>query len=143
MTNANENFSSKFYGVLPAVSFGINLVWEISQMSFFEGKPGGSTLENLFFCAVASVIDALTTAAVFRLLVKTLQKIDWRFYLAAAFLGAVCAVIFEAAAGAFGFWSYDEKMPIIPFLNTGLLPFVQLTILIPLAIWLALKLKKN
>ncbi len=143
MTTARENFSIKFYGILLMVAFGINLVWEISQMSYFEGKPGGSTAGNLFFCALASVIDALTTAAVFWLLVKSLKKPDWKFYLAAAFLGAVCAVIFEVAAGAFGLWSYSEKMPVIPFINTGLLPFVQLTILIPLAIWLALKLKRN
>jgi hypothetical protein len=65
---------------------------------------------------------------------------QWKFYLAAAFLGALCAVLFEWFAFRSGLWSYGEEMPVLPVIGTGLLPFVQLTLLVPLAIWLSLKL---
>ncbi len=58
------------------------------------------------------------------------------FYLFAAALGATCAVFFERFAFHFGLWTYSELMPVVPILETGLLPFMQLTLLVPSAIWL-------
>lgn len=55
----------KFYVFLFAVAFGVNLIWEISQMSAFDEKPGETMSEKLFFCSLASVIDALTTVGIF------------------------------------------------------------------------------
>jgi hypothetical protein len=36
-----------------------------------------------------------------------------------------------------GWWSYSDAMPLVPGTDAGLLPFVQLTILTPLSLWLA------
>jgi hypothetical protein len=37
-------------------------------------------------------------------------------------------------------WSYLPSMPIIPFLNVGASPVLQMTILLPLSLFLAYKL---
>lgn len=58
-------------------------------------------------------------------------------------LGALCAIGFERVAFGLGLWSYNERMIVLPVIKTGLLPFIQLMILVPLAIWLAKKLKKE
>ena len=84
-----------------------------------------------------------TAFLIFWILRKIFSEIDWKFYLAAAGLGALTAIFFEQIAFTFNLWSYGEEMPLLPVLGTGLLPLVQLTVLVPLAIWLTVKLKKN
>lgn len=137
-----EKLKLNFYGVLVAVAFGLNWVWEMIQMVAFEVKPGASRAEVFLFCTLAAVLDAGVTAAIYWAL-KSLLRLDGaKIYLAAAFSGAWFAVFFEWLARFFDLWSYNERMPVIPFLETGLLPFAQLTLLVPLAIWLARKFKK-
>ncbi len=131
-----------FYAILFAVAFGLNLIWEISQTFAFEmsGVSGG---KMLIFCTFAAVIDGIVTVIIFWLMHKFIEDINWKFYLAAAVFGAVCAVFFEQTAFTFNLWSYDKEMPVLPFLGTGLLPLTQLTILVPAAIWITMKLKRR
>lgn len=132
---------NRFYLYLFIVAFAVNWIWEISQTFAFD-MSGVSTGKMLLFCALASVIDGIVTMLIFWLLRKFIENLGWKFFLAAAVLGAVCAVFFEQTAFIFDLWSYDEEMPVLPVIGTGLLPFVQLTILVPLAIWLTIKVKK-
>ena len=89
-----------------------------------------------FFCLLTSVVDALVTIGIYALLTKIGLTGKSAFYIFSALLGAVCAVVFEWFAFAFGLWSYNRLMPVTPFLGVGLLPFAQLTLLVPLSIWL-------
>lgn len=137
MTNRN-----KFDLLLGAVAFGLNWVWEMAQIFAFEFMPDGGIKIHLF-CTLSAVIDVIVTVVIYRML-KSLMKVrEAKFYLAAAFWGAVCAVVFEWLAVGFGLWSYNGMMPVMPFLGTGLLPFTQLTLLVPFAIWLTGKIQKN
>jgi hypothetical protein len=87
------------------------------------------------------VIDAAATLAIWVLLKFLTKRHGAKFYLSAAVAGALCAVGFELFALHFGLWSYGEQMIVLPVLVVGLLPFVQLTLLVPLAIWLTKKFK--
>lgn len=138
-----ENETRKFYALLAGIAFGLNWIWEMAQMFAFEIKPDESCLRVFFFCTLASVVDAIVTAAIYAVLKLLLRLGGAKFFLAAAFSGAWFAVFFEWLARLFNLWSYNEKMPVIPFLETGLLPLTQLTLLVPLAIWLAQKFKGN
>lgn len=112
----------------------------MAQMFAFELKPGESRLNLFFFCTLASVIDMSVTIGIYRFLLKLLiQTNRFGFYLTAAFVGAWCAVFFEWFARYFNLWSYNRKMLVIPLLETGLLPFLQMTLLVPLAVWLTRK----
>ncbi len=137
-----NKFPNRFYLVLFVVAFSVNWIWEVSQTFAFE-MSGVSVGKMLLFCTFASVIDGIVTAAIFWVLQKLIADINWKFYLSAAVLGALCAIFFEELAFAFNLWSYAKGMPVLPFLGTGLLPFLQLMILVPAAIWLTLKLKRN
>lgn len=134
--------AKRFFVFLAIVAFGLNWVWEMAQMFAFEIKPEDSRAKIFLFCTLASVVDALVTIFIYWLLAKPAARAD-RFapYLGFAFLGAWFAVFFEWFARFFDLWSYNEKMFVIPFLETGLLPFLQLTLLVPLAIWLTRKLR--
>ena len=136
------NDSTKnFYTGLAGIAFGLNWIWEMAQMFAFEIKPEESRLQIFFFCTLASVIDSLVTIGIFGLLTRINLSNLILFYLLAVLLGALCAFIFEWFAFRFELWKYNSVMPIVPIIGIGLLPFVQLTLLVPLAIWLARKFK--
>ena len=127
-----------FYVYLAVISFALNWIWEIAQMSAYRTAEK-SWGETLFFCTIATFIDVLAVLAIHGAAVFFINRRDWKFYLTAALLGAVCAVLFEKIAFAFGWWSFETRMIVVPVLGTGLLPFVQLTTLAPVSIWLAAK----
>jgi len=131
-----------FYGVLFAAAFGLNLVWETAQMFAYQTELNEGWLKVFISCTGASVIDAVVTVAIYALLARLMKPNNAKFYIGAAVLGALCAIGFEWLAFRFGLWSYSEQMMVLPAIGTGLLPFIQLTILVPSAIWLAGKLKE-
>ena len=135
--------AKRFYPTLAITAFGLNWIWVMAQMFAYQIKPEESIWQIFLFCTLASVVDAIVTAAIYATLKSLLRLGGTKFYLAAAFSGAWVAVFFEWLARLFNLWSYNERMPVIPFLETGLLPLTQLTLLVPLAIWLTQKFKGN
>lgn len=129
----------KFYLTLLGTGFFINLIWEIFQVQFFAGKPGDTFFQRVYFCALASVIDAITVVSVYFIASKIFAPYSKLFYFLAAFLGALCAIIFENVAFHLNLWSYKESMLMVPLVEVGILPFSQLILLVPLSIFLANK----
>lgn len=123
--------------VLGAVAFGLNFIWEIAQMFAYATDQQDGLIEIHLFCALASVIDAIVTVGIYALLKKTGFHRGTALYFLGAAFGAVCALVFELSASFLGLWSYNQMMPVVPFLGVGLLPLAQLTLLVPLSIWLA------
>lgn len=145
MSDNKRTIPAKFFYVKWAIiAFALNWIWEIAQMSAYR-TVYASTLESLIFCTLATVIDVVIILAIYGVAAFLFrrQQYDWRFYLTAALLGAISAILFEKVAFAFDLWSYNERMPVVPIIKTGLFPFVQLTTLAPLTIWLATKLSKR
>ena len=136
-TVKSSRSSKPFPLLLFGAAFGLNWIWEIGQMFTYRAEAEKSAAEILFFCALGSLVDALTISAIYAATKMFLSPRGWKFYSMAVLLGASCAVIFEKTAFAFGWWSYNERMPIVPVVGAGLLPLVQLTLLAPLAIWIA------
>ena len=138
--NSNQKISTRaFYAILFAAAFGLNWVWEVAQMFAYQTELNKGWVKALLACTGASVIDAIVTVAIYGLLARLIKPNQAMFYLGAAILGALCAVGFEWFAVYFNLWSYSEQMIVLPIINVGLLPFVQLTLLVPSAIWLTKK----
>jgi hypothetical protein len=49
------------------------------------------------------------------------------------------AAIVERIGISAGQWSYTQRMPIVPVLDVGLWPLLQLTVLVPAALWAAMR----
>lgn len=65
-------------------------------------------------------------------------------FLALAIIGFIVAVAIEQHALIVEKWSYAPAMPIIPALEVGLTPIIQMTLLLPLTFYLTgLSGKKN
>lgn len=132
--NGSAHYSKIFLVVLFASAFALNWIWEMAQMYFYRGMSQVSFLETTFYCTLATFGDAVLTIAgymVGKLLTRS------HLFLWMALFGAVSAVLIEFAALALGIWSYKSSMPAVPFLNIGMLPFLQLTILMPAALKIA------
>ena len=121
--------------VLFCIGFAFNLVWELSQIQFFTNLSSSGYLLAVIYCSIASIIDGLTVVSIFLIVERIIGRGNREYYLVAAFLGAAAAVVFELAALKIGLWSYDTAMPVIPLIGIGMLPVVQLLILVPVCIY--------
>ena len=134
-----------FLGILAIVAFGLNLLWEGIQMSAYSSLDEIFMLTKIIIHILASLADALITLGAFLLVALIRWKVRWwlaaRFqdFLIFAVFGAISATLIELVAINRGIWSYGGSMPIVPLLKIGLLPLLQLTILLPIALWFALK----
>ena len=135
-----------YVAALLAVSFGANWVWEVAQMAAYAPAAGRSRTGEFLVCTLAAVGDAALTLLVFVAVASVKRSLrwawdgGWKAYGAAALAGGALAVLIEWAALAAGYWSYAPGMPRVPVLGVGLLPFVQLTLLVPLSLWAAARL---
>ena len=130
----------KFAPALFAVSFGLNWIWEVGQMFAYSIKPEEIWQHVLFYCTLATVGDALVTIAGFGVVRIFTQNLDWsgkgrwKPYFLMSLFGAICAVFFEVFAIKLGLWKYNGLMPTVPLIEVGLLPLLQLTLLMPAAL---------
>jgi hypothetical protein len=94
-------------------------------------------------CFRASLGDGVIILGMWALGYLVFRKIDWVRPVRPAALtvcllsGAVIAVVVELAAVKVGRWQYSDLMPMVPLLEVGLYPFLQLLILPWLSIRLA------
>jgi hypothetical protein len=103
-------------------------------MRFYAGFGDG-----WWACFVAALGDAAMLALLYALMACAAERwlwFDrlsfWRTILLVS-LGILVAAVVEFHALAAGKWSYDDRMPRVPFLGIGWSPVLQMT-LIPLAL---------
>jgi phosphate starvation-inducible membrane PsiE len=132
------------------LSLFMHLVWENVQMVFFE--VGNATLWQIFkMCLFATVTgDTLFMVALYLTLTVVHQDIWWSAKRSAynhpatwvlpIVVGTLLAVNFELwAVYAVQRWRY-QSMPLIPFINVGITPVLQMivvpTVTIAICRWL-------
>jgi hypothetical protein len=132
----------QFFATTVLVSFVLNEIWEMAQMSAYVETTGRSWTSTLGFCTRAAVGDVGIVLGIYA--AGALAAGDpgwglrcrWNIYATAAVLGLAYAVLVEHALAA-GRWSYTERMPVVPVLGAGLWPLLQMTLLPPLTYWIA------
>jgi hypothetical protein len=134
-----------FLAALCVASLGLNWVWEMARMRTFAEMSDLSWRQTLVPCTLASLGDVALTLAVYGLGALAAGQPRWgtsgrwNVYATASVLGAVCAGAYEWYSRANGRWSYTAAMPIVPVLGVGLWPFLQLPLLMPAALWVAVR----
>ena len=132
-----------YWAALAVSAFVLNWIWEMVQMAAYAEMAGRPWLDTVGTCTLAALGDVAITLGVYSGGALAMRDLGWAatgrwpVFAAAALLGAVCAFVFERIALAAGRWSYTDRMPIVPVLGVGLWPLLQLTLLVPLAFWLA------
>lgn len=107
------------------ISFLLNLAWE-NLHSFLYFHPDGQIMTQSMLLR-ATLFDAIFITLLAVLFIKISYFRERKWY--ALMFGIVAAIILETYALNSGRWAYNELMPIIPLLNTGLTPTMQLGIL--------------
>jgi hypothetical protein len=132
-----------FFAALFVSSFVLNWVWELGHKPFCAEMAKQSWRQTLLLGTAASLGDVVLTFVVYGVGALTIGHLrwtmsrTWNVYAAAAVLGAAPAAAVECHALASGRWSYTELMPIVPGVGLGLWPLLQLTLLVPIALWSA------
>ena len=123
-------------------SFLLNLVWEYWQVPFFRGMANESHWLGVTACTQATFGDAGIALGAFWVTAFFAGTRHWIMQPSrsdiAIFIGVgfVATIIFETlATGVLERWTYNDAMPRLPILGTGMLPLLQWLALPPLVLW--------
>lgn len=129
-------FNVVFFGFL------LNLPWELLQVPFFRGMMTALHWPAVKECTAAAAGDAMILLVAFWLVAAGSRSRSWMMQLTGprvlAFVaaGLVATIGFERHATAVGRWEYADAMPIVPWLEVGLVPLVQWFALPVLLVWI-------
>jgi len=131
----------KRLAVLALVSFALHVVWESLHIRLYTGYEHLSpSMPVTLFATLGDVMYTLIVVGGVSLARRSfawLSRLGRTEVLVLAVIGFVIAVFVELKGLGLGRWEYLPTMPIIPILNVGLSPILQMTILLPLSIFLA------
>lgn len=117
-------FTQKLAAVF-AAAFFLNLIWENLHASLYYLPSGVPITELLLLRSTFFDAVIITILAAFFINIPYFRHRPWY----ALLFGIIIAFFLERYALANGRWAYRDSMPIIPFLNTGLSPTLQLGVL--------------
>ncbi len=103
-------------------SFFLNLIWENVHSVLYIGYKGGQITELILLHATfvdAVIITLITLPFIF---LPQFKKQSWLIIP----LGIVVSVLIEYWGLGTGRWAYNSFMPVIPILQVGLTPTIQL-----------------
>lgn len=119
------------------VAVVLNYPWERVQSQFYVG-PNGTDIA-WWVCVVASLVDGLLVLLILGVGRVVFGRSDWyeqaglRGYLVMLASGVAISVGIEwTAIYLLRWWSYSTRMPLMPILNIGLTPLIQMLVLPPL-----------
>lgn len=119
--------------VVVAWALPLNYVWELAQSPLYVGMD--TLRESWWHCLVATMGDALLVLLILAAGWAVFGESDWfvrRGVAGVAFsaaFGAIVAILVEWAAVSTGRWSYTPHMPLIPGLDLGVFPVLQMALL--------------
>jgi hypothetical protein len=128
--------------------FILNFIWEISQAFLYAPHYVGiaglvavhlrASLGDIFLVFLILMLDIFIFSKIFME-----EKVKWIRITLMMLSGFVLAVVIEKYALATGRWSYNPLMPIIPGLNVGLTPILQMMLIPPVVAMAWSRLWKN
>lgn len=115
-------------------TYGLNLIWEVAQAPLYAGYQ--DPWANLPMCAQASLGDVVIVGAIYALFALIHRDVNWvrrrhHHSLPVIVIGGFVGVGVEEWALATGRWQYGA-MPIIPLVQVGLLPVLQMMVIPPI-----------
>lgn len=114
----------------------VNYAWELLQLPLYQNL--GPVGDNMGHCFAAALGDGVLVVLIALFGWMMLRDRNWylepgvRGYFVMLITGAVIAVTVEKIALALGRWAYSSAMPVLPVVNVGLTPLLQMIILPPL-----------
>lgn len=132
--------AEKVWALLVLVTVFTHALWEYAHIGLYTGYEW--MVPVLGMCIIATVGDVFYTAFLIGLIGVLKRDGVWFIratqldYVALSIFGFIIALAIEYRALALGRWGYTEYMPIIPYLEIGLSPVLQMVVLLPFSIFL-------
>lgn len=126
-------------------AFLLHFVWEMWQVPFYADMVNAGHWQALLQCTKASLGDGVITLLAY-LLACIVSGRDWQGPFKnkiagwSVFLGAGLLITIGLELFATKYldrWQYSELMPIVPYLDVGLVPLTQWLVLPPFTLWLS------
>ena len=127
------------------VSFLLHLGWESLHVQLYTGYENWTGGAPVVF--LATIGDVLYTLGAFALVSGFKGSIEWikeatkRDYLMLVTLGFLIALFVEYKGLALHRWQYLPDMPLIPLLQVGLSPIIQMALLLPLTVFMVSRMR--
>lgn len=116
----------KKYFYIFIIAFILNLIWEDIHSIFYASYKGGEITQLIL--TRASLADAAFILIISFFAIRFFKKsAERKAFIVMA--GLFLSIFIERWAFVTGRWAYTDSMPIIPLLNTGLTPTIQLAVL--------------
>lgn len=122
------------------ISFVLHLIWENAQASLYLGYE--SFGQHFLPCLIGTFGDIVIVLAVYAVVSLLKRNTAWitdlniKDVFALTLTSFFVAVWIEQHALFVGKWGYASSMPLISYFNVGLTPILQMTILLPLSVYL-------
>ena len=121
-------------------SFLLHLLWENLQMPLYAGFETAPLQEHFWICFKATGGDLLFMLTIYTALAVVHRDPYWianraayahpATWIVALLIGALLAVSFELWAVYVDHrWQYTEAMPLVPIVEVGLLPVLQMLVI--------------
>ncbi len=113
------------------IAFVLNALWEYTHAIFYIHYEGGAVYDIMLFRATLFDASVITLFAYPFLAYSYLKNKLWLMVL----LITIFAIGFEVWALETGRWAYIESMPIVPVIEVGFTPIIQLGLLAYISVW--------
>lgn len=129
-------------------TFLLNLVWELSQSSLGLYENYGGDFASVIGCTRAAVGDILIVGGVYVAMTLIYRRRTWMSsmrnstWVVLVVISVLAAFVVEWWGLLTDRWLYSELMPLIPLLEIGVSPILQMAIIVP-AVTLLVKRKKR
>lgn len=145
---ANKVVFKRFVLLITLFAFVLNYVWELAQIPLY--KDALYNMQHILFCGLAAVADAIMVLLLYFIFAIIYNQPFWikhinvqRTFMLIVIAG-IGAILGEMRHLSIGSWGYGSSMPILPFVNVGLSPFLQFISLPILSFYVSFYwLKKN
>ncbi|SMP76382.1 hypothetical protein [Noviherbaspirillum suwonense] len=143
----NQSVYIKQVLLLFIIAVALNYLWEVAQAPLYAGLEDWNSVWR--HCFVAALGDGILVWLIFVVGWLTFRRFDWYVQPNGQALAVMLAAglsigigIEWMAVNMLGRWAYTVDMPLLPGLDVGLVPVVQMLLLPPLifriaAWWLA------
>ena len=131
----------KMFIYIVGIAFILNFVWENMQAPLYMGYI--DFWQHLPICFIATLGDVAIILFIFGCFALVYRNFYWLNNMNAikimilAILGAIISVVIEIFALNTGRWAYADAMPTIN--SIGVLPILQMVIILPLTFYLTSK----
>ena len=121
---------------LVSITFVLNLIWDNAQAPLYAGYE--NFWQHFLLCLWGTVGDILIVLCVYGSIALAYRDLDWlslsrlknwKILVSSVALGTTIAILIEQRALLTDRWNYAAGMPLIPGLDIGLLPILQMIIL--------------